>query len=135
MPLPITAFVAAACALLLLLTAVLTVRARLRAKIAFGDGGDDAVLRASRSHGNLAEHAPIIIILIGLLEGVRANHMALMIIGAVFLIGRVAHIQGLHTPSEPGKAPLGRQIGVITTWGSLLGLSGWLLWLLAMRNV
>jgi uncharacterized protein len=134
MLLPVTAFVAAACALLLLVTAIMTVRARLRAKVAFGDGGDDAILRASRSHGNLAEHAPIVIILIGLLESVRANHLALMIIGALFLIGRVAHVQGLHTPSEPGKAPLGRQVGVITTWATLLLLGGWVLWVLAIRN-
>lgn len=135
MPLPVTAFVAAACALLLLATAILTVRARLRAKVAFGDGGVDAITRASRSHGNLAEHAPIVIILLGLLESVRANHMALMTIGAAFLIGRVAHIIGLHTPSVPGQAPLGRQVGVITTWAAMLVLSGWVLWVLAMRNL
>lgn len=135
MPLPITAFVTAACALLLLLTAIMTVRARLQAKVAFGDGGNDAIVRAGRSHGNLAEHAPIVIILIGLLESVRANHMALMIIGALFLVGRVAHVIGLHTPSVPGKAPLGRQIGVVVTWATLAGLSGWILGLLAQANL
>jgi uncharacterized protein len=135
MQLPVTAFVAAACALLLLATAIMTVRARLRAKVAFGDGGDDAITRASRSHGNLAEHAPIVIILLGLLESVRAHHLTLMVVGALFLIGRVAHVQGLHTPSEPGKAPLGRQIGVVTTWLTLLLLSGWVLWTLVTRNL
>jgi uncharacterized protein len=135
MPLPVTAFVAAACALLLLATATMTVRARLRAKIAFGDGGDDAILRASRSHGNLAEHAPIVIILLGLLESVRANHLALMIVGALFLLGRIAHVQGLHTPSEPGQAPLGRQVGVITTWVTLLLLGCWIFYMLATRNL
>lgn len=125
MTLPVTAFVAACSALLLLITAILTVRARLAAKVAFGDGGVDAITRASRSHGNLAEHAPIVIILLFLLESARANHMALMVIGAVFLVGRVAHIIGLHTPSEAGKAPVMRQIGVISTWLTLLLLSGW----------
>lgn len=135
MPLPITAFVAAVCALLLLVTAIMTVRARLSAKIAFGDGGIDAIVRSSRSHGNLAEHAPIVIILLGLLESVNAHHMTLMVIGALFLVGRVAHVQGLHTPSEPGKAPLGRQLGVITTWLTLGVLSGWVLWILAGQNL
>jgi uncharacterized protein len=135
MPLPITAFVAAACALLLLVTAILTVRARLAAKVAFGDGGDDAITRASRSHGNLAEHAPVVIILFALLESVQAHHWTLLVLGALFLVGRVAHIIGLHTPSPPGKAPLGRQIGVVTTWATMLVLSGWVLVLLAQRNL
>ena len=40
MTLPVTAFVAAICALLLLFTAIDTVRQRLRLRVAFGDGGD-----------------------------------------------------------------------------------------------
>ena len=56
-------------------------------------------------------------------------------IGAVFLIGRVAHIAGLHAPVEPGKPPVTRQIGVIATWGTLLVLSAWTLWMLATVNL
>lgn len=135
MTLPVTAFVAAICALLLLFTAILTVRQRLRLKAAFGDHGDAKLIAASRSHGNLAEHAPIVVILLGLLETVRANHMALMVIGALFLIGRVAHIIGLHGSLEAGRPPVPRQIGVIATWATLLVLSGWTLWMLARVNL
>jgi uncharacterized membrane protein YecN with MAPEG domain len=134
MTLPVTAFVAAICALLLLVTAIDTVRQRLRLKAAFGDHGDAKLISASRAHGNLAEYAPITIILLGLLETARADHMALMVIGAIFLIGRVAHVVGLYTPSEPGKAPLGRQVGVAATFGTLLALGLWTLWVLATRN-
>ena len=134
MPLPITAFVAAVCAIMLLITAIDTVRHRLRAQQAFGDGGDAKLTSASRAHGNLAEHAPIVIILIGLLEMVRANHLVLMGIAAAFLIGRVSHIIGLYAPSTPGKAPVPRQIGVILTWLTIALLSGWTIWMLAMRN-
>ncbi|MEQ1548436.1 MAG: MAPEG family protein [Chakrabartia sp.] len=134
MPLPVTAFVAAICALLLLITGVDTVRQRIRLKAAFGDAGDAKLISASRSHGNLAEHAPIVILLIAMLEMARANHMALMSIGALFLIGRVAHVIGLYTPSAPGKPPVPRQIGVIVTWATLLALSSWTLWMLATRN-
>lgn len=134
MSLPITAFVAAVCAIMLLITAVDTVRQRLRMSLAFGDGGDSKLISASRAHGNLAEHAPIVIILIGLLETARANHQILMAIGALFLIGRAAHIVGLYTPSAPGKPPVPRQIGVIVTWLTLAALSGWTLWMLATRN-
>lgn len=135
MTLPVTAFVAAICALLLLATAIDTVRQRLRLKAAFGDHGDAKLISASRSHGNLAEYAPITIILLGLLETARANHMALMVIGAIFLFGRIAHVIGLYTPSEPGKAPLGRQVGVAATFGTLLILGLWTLWMLATMNL
>jgi uncharacterized membrane protein YecN with MAPEG domain len=120
MTLPVTAFVAAICALLLLFTAVDTVRQRLRLRVAFGDDGDVRLISAIRSHANLAEHAPIIIILIGLLETVDANHVALMAIGAIFLIGRVAHIIGLYAPVS-GKPPVPRQIDVHRDLGELGG--------------
>ncbi len=135
MTLPVTAFVAAICALLLLFTAIDTVRQRLRLKAAFGDAGDSKLVSASRSHGNLAEHAPIVILLLGFLEMSRADHMGLMIIGAAFLVARVAHIIGLHSVGAPGKPPLPRQIGVIGTWLTLLVLSGWTLWMLAIGNI
>jgi uncharacterized protein len=134
MTLPVTAFVAAICAIMLLVTAMDTVRQRLRLKTAFGDAGDAKLISASRSHGNLAEHAPIVILLLAVLELSNAHHITLMAVGSLFLLGRVAHIIGLYTPSEPGKAPLGRQIGVISTWITLAFLSGWTLSILALNN-
>ncbi len=134
MPLPITAFVAAVCAIMLLITGVDTVRQRIRLKAAFGDAGDAKLISASRSHGNLSEHAPIVILLIGMLEMAQANHIALMAVGALFLFGRAAHIVGLYTASDPGKPPVPRQIGVVVTWLTLLLLSGWTIFFLATRN-
>ena len=135
MTLPVTAFVAAVCALLLLITAIDTVRHRIRAQAAFGDGAGDAkLISASRSHGNLAEHAPIVILLLALLEMSRANHMALMVIGAAFLLVRAFHIWGLYLPVST-KAPVPRQIGVLGTWIIVAVLSGWTLWTLATQNL
>lgn len=124
MPLPITSATAALLALLLLATAIMTVRQRLRAKVAFGDGdGNSALIAASRSHGNLAEHAPIVLIMLGLLENAGANDTLLLSVAAAFVVGRLAHVFGLHQPSQPGKAPLARQIGVILTWLTILVLA------------
>lgn len=134
MTLPITAAVTAACAILLLIMAIQTVRQRLRLKQAFGDGGDAKLISASRSHGNLAEHAPIVILLFGLLESAGADQTVLKGVAVAFVLGRVAHIIGLHTPSEPGKAPIPRQIGVIVTWLTLAGLSGWVICYLLARG-
>ncbi len=134
MPVPVTAFVAAICALLLLLTAIDTVRQRIRAKAAFGDAGDAKLISASRSHGNLAEHAPIVILLLAFLELAHAWHMGLMAIGALFLFGRVMHIWGLYLPANT-KPPLPRSLGVIITWLTLAILSGWTLYLLVTQNL
>jgi uncharacterized protein len=131
MPLPVTAFVAAVCAIMLLVTTIATIRTRLRLRVAFGDGGEQALVAASRAHGNLAENAPIVILLLGVLELAKANHMALMVIGAIFLLGRVAHIFGMFAVHVPGKAPVPRQIGVAITLLTLAALSGWALFLLA----
>jgi uncharacterized membrane protein YecN with MAPEG domain len=133
MTLPVTAFVAAICAIMLLITAIDTVRHRMRAKVPFGHNDDQRLISAARSHGNLAEHAPIVILLLAFLEMSRANHIALMSIGAFFLAGRVAHIFGLYAPMST-KPPLPRSIGVIATWLTLAVLSGWTLWMLAMNN-
>lgn len=135
MTLPVTAFVAAICALLLLITAIDTVRHRIRAQAAFGDaGGDGKLISASRSHGNLAEHAPIVILMLAFLEMSRANHTALMVVGAVFIFVRVMHIWGLYLPVST-KPPVPRQIGVLGTWIILAVLSGWTLWMLATQNL
>ena len=134
MPVPVTAFVAAICALLLLLTAIDTVRQRIRAQAAFGDAGDAKLISASRSHGNLAEHAPIVILLLAFLELAHAWHIGLMAIGALFLFGRVLHIWGLYLPAST-KPPLPRSLGVIITWLTLAALSGWTLYLLVTQNL
>lgn len=134
MTLPITALTAAICAIMLLITAIDTVRQRLRAKAAFGDGGGDATLvSASRSHGNLAEHAPLAVILIGLLEQSGAHHWTLTGIAVLFLFARMMHIIGLYAPVSE-KAPLPRQVGVIGTWLSYALLIGWTLFLVVTVN-
>ncbi len=133
MTLPITALTAAICAIMLLITAIDTVRNRLRAKAAFGDGGDSKLVSASRSHGNLAEHAPLAIILIGCLELSGAHHWTLTGIAVLFLFARMMHIVGLYAPMSD-KPPVPRQIGVIGTWLSYALLIGWTLYLVVTVN-
>ncbi|MEM8694454.1 MAG: MAPEG family protein [Pseudomonadota bacterium] len=130
MTLPVTAALAVAMATLLLLLAIDTVRQRFRTTTAHGLGDDQRLTSASRSHGNLAEHAPMVIILVALLELARADHMGLMIVSGVFIVARVLHIHGLYNPKEGGP-PLSRAIGVILTWIVLAVLIGWTLWLLS----
>ena len=127
MPLTITAITAAALALLLLALAIQTVRQRFRLSAAFGDADDPGLIAATRSHGNLAEHAPIVLIMIGLLEYSGANTNLVAGLAAVFVAARLAHAIGLHQTASPGKPPLARQLGVIGTWLVILILAGLLL--------
>jgi uncharacterized membrane protein YecN with MAPEG domain len=134
MTIPVTALVAAICAVLLLLTAIDTVRQRMRLRVAFGDGNDPKLISAARSHANLAEHAPIVILMMGALELARANHWGLVGVGAIFLVGRILHIIGLYQPMSE-TPPMARSIGVMATWLTLAVLAGWTLWLLATVNL
>lgn len=110
MILPVSATVAAICAVMLLITAIDTVRHRMRLGSAFGDKGDAALVSASRAHGNLAEHAPIVILMLAFLELAQASHAGLVALGALFVMGRAAHIMGLYAPVDT-KPPLPRRSG------------------------
>ncbi|WP_373489111.1 MAPEG family protein [Blastomonas sp.] len=134
MTLPVTALTAAICAIMLLATAIATVRARFRTRAAFGDAGDPGLVAVSRSHGNLAEHAPLFVILIGLLEMANASHWPLTALAVLFLGARAAHIIGLNQPHQPGKPPLLRSVGVIGTWAAYAGAIGWTLLLVVTVN-
>ncbi|MFM7403938.1 MAG: MAPEG family protein [Erythrobacter sp.] len=133
MVLPITALTAAALALLLLTLAIETVSKRLKLKAAFGDADDRGLIAATRSHGNLAEHAPIVLIMLGLLEYGGTNGNLLTALAGAFVVGRIAHAIGLHQDAEPGKAPLLRQVGVIVTWLIMLVSAGLLILMVIVR--
>ncbi|MES2987836.1 MAG: MAPEG family protein [Pseudomonadota bacterium] len=126
MPLTITGFTAAALAILLVLLALDTIRNRFRTRLPFGLGDDPSLTAASRAHGNLAENAPIALILIGLLEYGGANPQTLTYAAVAFVTARILHANGLYIPSK-GPPPLPRALGVIATLVIQLGLAGWLL--------
>ncbi|RYD55480.1 MAG: glutathione S-transferase [Sphingomonadales bacterium] len=125
MPLTITGFTAAALAILLVLLALDTIRNRFRTRLPFGLGDDPSLTSASRAHGNLAENAPIALILIALLEYGGADRQILTYVAAAFVLARMLHALGLYTPSK-GTPPLPRALGVIATLLIQLGLAGWL---------
>lgn len=134
MTLPITALTAAICAIMLLATAIATVRARFRTQAAFGDADDQGLISSSRAHGNLAEHAPLFVILIGLLEMANASHWPLTALAVLFLGARAAHIIGLHQTHGPGKPPALRALGVVGTWIAYAIAIGWTLFLVVTVN-
>jgi uncharacterized protein len=118
----VTSFSAAILAILLVVLTVLTIIARGRFKVILSDNGEHALIKFIRAHGNLAEFAPIFLILLTLVE---INHFLsifwLWSIALVFLVGRFAHAISLLF-IEPKTLKL-RVFGMMLTFIPILILS------------
>ncbi len=119
MHIPITGFAAAACGLLLLFLSLRISQLRLRHQIALGDGGNSALLRAIRVHGNTTEHAPIFLLQCACYEISGGAGPSLMGLVALFLLARLLFAWGLsrRTVSLPRRA------GAALTYLAQFGLS------------
>lgn len=95
-------------------------------KIGLGDGGDAILNRKIRVHGNFVEHAPIALLLLGLLELSGLPSAWLWGFGSALLLGRVMHAIGL---SGSGGHSVGRFFGTALTWVVLLAMALAGLWL------
>jgi uncharacterized protein len=108
------------CALLLLALAI-NVGLRRGAQNALepGAAGDPALVRAVRAHGNFAEYAPIVLLIVLVLALLQTPPLLLHLLGASFLIGRILHALGMMQPSHPNAL---RFIGnLITALALLIG--------------
>lgn len=108
----ITAIYAAVIGLLAVYLTVNVIRFRLRFGVGAGDGGHPELLQAMRAHGNLVEHAPLALILIGSAEALGANVTLVYVLGALLLIGRLASAWGLGNSTGTTQ---GRRIGAALT--------------------
>jgi len=121
---PITTLYAALLALLLLVLAGLVVRGRIRHRIDLGMGTQGEIERQVRAHANLAEYAPVFLILLLVAELGAAPAWSLHAAGATFLIARIMHGAGL---SQTRSASFGRYWGTVFTWLVILVLALYLL--------
>lgn len=96
---PITALYAALLAFLLLPLSARVIARRRAQQVELGDGADKELFRRIRVHANFIEYAPFFLVLMGLAESLAAPHIALHLLGAAFIIGRLSHAYGLsQTP-------------------------------------
>jgi uncharacterized membrane protein YecN with MAPEG domain len=86
--------------------------------IFMGDGGNELLAARMRAQANFVENTPLALILIALVELAGRGSWWLAIVGALFMLGRVAHAFGMD-----GKFRAGRPIGMLTAWGAQLGLA------------
>ena len=116
----ITAASAAFLGVLQMILMLFTAYGRGKYKTGLGDGGHPGLLKRMRIHGNLAENAPIFLILLGMTE-IGGQWAALVpIFAAAFIVSRLLHIIGLMISA--GRSPF-RFLGVLGTFGSIVGLA------------
>lgn len=120
--LPASLATAAACGLINLWLAIRVGQMRRLHQVSVGDGGNMAVIARMRAHANFTEFAPIVLILLALLELARGTSPYLWAGGFAFVIARICHGVGMDT-WKPGRA-----IGVALTMLILLLLIGACVW-------
>ena len=86
--------------------------------ISVGDGGNEAMIRRMRAQANFLEAAPLTLILFALLEAAGKGGVWLAPLGAVFMLGRIAHAFGM----EENGFRAGRPIGMLTSMVTQLTL-------------
>ena len=95
MAIPVTAALAAFCGLLLVALASRVSALRFGLKIPFGDGGNPSLMRAIRTHGNTAEHAPLFLLLALCWELARGSTPFLVALAVLFAAARLAFALGV----------------------------------------
>lgn len=99
LPLPITLTITSVLALLALVIAFRVSLARLRHKVSVGDGGNPEVAARMRAHANFIEYVPLILILMGMIEFVKASKLILLVCGILLVIFRIMHAIGMERPA------------------------------------
>jgi uncharacterized protein len=125
----VTLLVASFCALLQFGLAVCVVRRRRLGGVQFLHGDDDGLLRLTRAHGNLAENAPIVLLLLLMCELLGLPRSGLALAGSAFCVGRLLHVLGLLRPGWM----LARVLGMALTLFVVFALAATGLWLAASR--
>lgn len=113
----ITSLYAALAALFFVFLSFRVIRIRRSERIALGDGGNRALLRAMRLQGNFAEYAPMVLLLMALAEFQGASGWALHPIGLTLLAGRTVHSLGFGR--EPERFRL-RTAGMVLTFVAII---------------
>lgn len=91
---------------------------RQKLSIMFGDGKNASLTHAVRAHGNLIESAPLMLILLALLETATATTTFIWIIASIYLGGRILGAIGSFLPNK--LATLTRPITMLTTLIAML---------------
>lgn len=113
----LTALYASILALLLIWLAFQVIKQRRSNKIAYADGGVEALQIARSAQSNASEYIPITLILMALVEYNGASVWLIHLAGVAFVIGRIIHARGIL-----GEDLKGRVTGMKFTFFTMIGL-------------
>ena len=120
MDITVTAVTAGLLALVYLVLSIRVIKLRGQNSISLGDGGNEALQRAIRGHGNFAEYAPMGVLLLLIAELQSVNAFVLIALAVVLLVGRICH--GYAFAFTAGS-PVLRQAGMILTFLTIAALA------------
>ncbi len=113
-----SAFYAGILVIMAVALALNTAFRRMETKTALG-GDDPVLLKRSRAFGNLIEHAPLMIILLMLME-YRGSEFFVHIFGIGFVLSRIAHAYGIIAEEGLGPDNLPRMVGALGSWSIMI---------------
>ena len=93
---PITMLYAGIMAIFVVLLQANVIRLRLSSSVSLGDGGNKALERAGRAHGNAIENVPLTLIMMGIIEMAGAPGEAVQVFGIALVAGRLLHAIGIQ---------------------------------------
>jgi uncharacterized protein len=114
----ISSIYASLSALLVVRLSISVIKLRRKNRISVGDGGNEEMQLAIRTHANAVEYIPIALLLLLTLELNGAPKILIHILGSTLLIGRIIHAMGL-----PAMNLRKRILGMQITLYLLIGLA------------
>ncbi|MEM6513172.1 MAG: MAPEG family protein [Pseudomonadota bacterium] len=115
----ITPLYVALFALMLICLSILTIRSRVRTRIAVGPGDDAGLLRAMRVQANFCEYIPMALLAMFFVETLWGSSAWIHALGGALMIGRVSHAFGVSQVRENLRY---RQFGMLVTF-TVIGCS------------
>ena len=100
----VTATTASVLGLLLAKLSLNVIGQRRKLSVGMGDGGHEALTRAIRAQANLAEYAPIALILLACLELNEGPMWLTVTLASLLVLGRLLHPVGIKTAEAAWQA-------------------------------
>ena len=113
----VTGLYAGILALFLIFLALRVVKLRWSEKVGLGTGESRVLLQAVRAHGNFAEHIPLALIILGLVELSGGWKSFIHFLGICLILSRIMHLKGL---SQSAGSSRGRMYGSVLMFGSMI---------------